>query len=80
MLRHLYDNYADLSMDHLEESDRRMREPWDPNTPFESLIKQINDAVELADHAGAPYTPVQIVNTAYGLVEKTGVFEIDCRR
>ena len=80
MLRHLYDTYAELSLDDIEDNDRRMREPWDPNTPFEALIKQINDAVELADHAGAPYTPVQVVNTAYGLVEKTGVFEIDCRK
>ena len=80
MLRHLYTTYVELSLDDIEDNDRRMRKPWDPNTPFEALIKQINDAVELADHAGAPYTPVQVVNTAYGLVEKTGVFEIDCRK
>ena len=80
MLQHLYDTYADISAENLEENDKKMREPWDPNAPFEELIKQIKDAVDLADHAGAPYSQEQIVNTAYNLVERTGVFDIDCRK
>ena len=80
MLTHLYDTYADISAENLEENDKKMREPWDPNSPFEGLIKQIKDAVDLADHAGAPYSQEQIVNTAYNLVERSGVFDIDCRK
>ena len=79
MLRHLYDTYADISAEDLEENDRRLREQWDPNQPFEQLIKQIQDAIDLADHAGVPYTAEQIINIAYNLVERTGIFEMDCR-
>ena len=79
MLRHLYETYADISADDLETNDVKMKEPWDPNQPFEQLVKQIQDAIDMADHAGVPYTPQQIVNVAYNLVERTGMFEIDCR-
>ena len=79
MLRHLYESYADISADDLETKDSKMKEPWYPNQPFEQLVKQIQDAIDLADHVGVPYTPQQIVNVAYNLVERTGMFEIDCR-
>ena len=77
MFRHLYNTYADICADELEENDRRLKEPWDPNTPFESLIKQVQDAIDLADHTGVPYTNKQVINIAYNLVEQTGIFEHD---
>ena len=80
MLRHLYETHADISADDLDENDRKMREPWDPNGPFEGLIKQIKDSVDLADHAGVPYSQEQIVNTAYTLVDRAGVLDFDCRK
>ena len=80
MLRHLYATYADITADDLDENDKKMREPWDPNGPFEGLIKQIKDAVELAEHAGVPYSQEQIVNTAYNLIERAGVVDLDCRK
>ena len=80
MLRHLYDNYADISADDLEANDKKLREPWDPNTPFVTLIKQIQDAIELTDHAGVPYTPEQTVSAAYSLIERTGILEADCKK
>ena len=78
MLHHLYNTYADISADDLEENDKRLKEPWDPNAPFESLIKQVQDAIDLADHAGVPYTNKQVINIVYNLVENTGIFEHDC--
>ena len=80
LLRHLYDGYAAISADDLEHNDKRLREQWDPNTPFATLIKQITDATDLADHAGVPYTAEQTVSAAYTLVERTGVLEADCKK
>ena len=80
MLRHLYETYADITADDIEENDRKMREPWDPNGPYEGLIKQIKDAVDLPDHAGVPYSQEQIVNTAYNLIKHAGVFDLDCQK
>ena len=49
-----------------------------PKSPL--IIKQIKDSVDLADHAGVPYSQEQIVNTAYTLVDRVGVLELDCRK
>ena len=63
----------------MENNDKRLKEPWDPSQPFKQLVKQVQDTIDLADHAGVPYTLEQIVNVAYNLVERTGIFEIDCQ-
>ena len=79
LLKHLYDTYANISADDLENNDKNLREPWDPNSPFQALVKQIKDAADYADHAGVPYSPEQIVTAAYNNVDNTGVFAMDCR-
>ena len=78
MLRHLYDTYANISADNLDENDKRLKAPWDPNAPFESFIKQVQDAITLSDHAGVPYTNKKVINIAYQTLEQTGSFEHDC--
>ena len=79
MWRHLYETYTDILAEDLENNDKILKEPWDPSQLFELLVKQVQDMIDLADHAGVPYTPEQIVNVAYNLVERTGIFEINCR-
>ena len=51
-----------------------MKKPYDPNLPIENLFEQINDVDEYAASGNTPYTPLQIVMTAYQLVFNTGVF------
>jgi hypothetical protein len=52
-----------------------MIKPWDPNTPFEILAKQINDCANFSDAAGQPYSPAQILTQAYSLVFVTGLYK-----
>jgi hypothetical protein len=47
---------------------------WDPNTPFEMLIEQIEDAMEIADTTGQAYTDAQVLTLAYTLVYNTGLY------
>ena len=56
-----------------------MKADYNVNQPIEVLIDQIDDAVDMAAAADAPYTPVQVVTTAYTLVFKTGMFADDCK-
>ena len=77
LLRHLYTTYAKITPTDLKENDARMNAPYDPNQPFEFLIKQIQDAADYAAHAGTPYSQEQILATAYDLVFKTGMFSND---
>ena len=58
--------YAKISADDLDENNKKLRELWDPNIPFQTLFKQIKDATKDID--------IQIVfNNAGFLV--TGFFD-----
>ena len=80
MLTHLYTTYAKISPVDLKENEQKMNSPWDPNQPFEVLVRQIQDATDFASHGGSPYTQRQIVDTAYTLVYSTGLFHDDCKK
>jgi hypothetical protein len=43
------------------------------------MYKQIEDAIEFAAAGQAPYAPAQVINTAYQLVFRTGIFSDDCK-
>ena len=36
--------------------------------------------MDLADHAGVPYTAKQTVSAAYTLIERTGLLEANCKK
>ena len=48
------------------------------NQPFESIIEQIETAIEFADTRRVPYTPEQAEKTAYNLILVTGYFTNAC--
>ena len=56
-----------------------MLAPYNVNTPIETLFKQIEDAVDIASKAGAPYNQNQILNTAYTLIYNANIFSQTCR-
>ena len=61
ILQHLFDNYSNITPLELEDNDTKMRATWDPNSPFDCLVKQIEDGQDYADDGGQPYT----VNNSY---------------
>ena len=79
MLTHLYATYAQIKQGELEENDRRMKQDWDPNQPFEVLIDQIEDSVAYAAAEDMPYTVPQVVNTAYNIIFRAGMFTDECK-
>jgi hypothetical protein len=79
MLTHLYTAYAKISAGDLDDNDAKMKADWDPNQPFEVLIDQIEDSIDMAAAANNPYTPEQVVLIAYNLVFKTGLFDEECK-
>ena len=64
-MAHLYLNYAKITPNDLALNDKAMKTPDDPNLPIESLFEHITDAVEYTSSGKTPYTPLQIVSTAY---------------
>ena len=57
-----------------------MRSNWDPNSPFDYLIKQIEDGQDYAEDGGQPYTTEQLLHIAYTLVFKTGLYFEECKQ
>ena len=56
-----------------------MKTPWNPSTPFETLLQQLDDAQEYTDAGGQPFTTAQLLTTALSLVFNTGLFFDDCK-
>ena len=79
ILQHLFDNYSNITPLELEDNDTKMRTTWDPNSPFDCLVKQIEDGQDYADDGGQPYTAEQLLHIAYTLVFETGLYFEDCK-
>ena len=79
ILQHLFDNYGNITPLELEDNDTKMRATWDPNSPFDCLVKQIEDGQDYADDGGQPFTAEQLLRIAYTLVFKTGLYFEDCK-
>ena len=79
ILTHLFDNYSNITPLELEDNNTKMRATWDPNSPFDCLIKQIEDGQDYANDGGQPYTAKQLLRIAYTLVFKTGLYFEDCK-
>ena len=68
LITYLYTVYAKISAADLEANNTRMKVPYDVNLPINTFFDQIGDAVEFATAGNAPFTPVQVVNTAYNVI------------
>ena len=79
MVQHLYTNYGPITQVDLDDNYKRLNAPYDPSVPIENLFQQIEDAVEYADAANAPFSDAQIVNVAYLHMLRTGVYKDACR-
>ena len=79
LLNHLFNNYGNITQLELEDNDTKMRTLWDPNSPFDCLIQQLEDGQDYADDGGQPYTTDQLLRIAYTLIFKTGLYFKDCK-
>ena len=74
LLTHLFENYGNITQLELEDNDTKMRSLWDPNSPFDCLVQQLEDGQDYANDDGQPYTTDQLLRIAYTLVFKTGLY------
>ena len=79
MLEHLYANYANISPANLQQNDAKLRAPYDANHPIETLIDQVELAVEYSAVGKTPYSAEKVVTIAFQLVFQTGLFLDDCK-
>lgn len=79
LLDHLYAQYARISAADLHANDGNFKAAYDPNLPIETLFDQIENGVDFAAAALTPYTPEQVVSTAYQCIFATGLFTEECK-
>jgi hypothetical protein len=79
LLDHLYSQYAQISAADLQENDAALKTAYDPNLLIETLFDQVEDDVDFAAAGNTPYSPAQVVTTAYQLIYATGMFLDDCK-
>ena len=79
ILTHSYTVYAKIKPSNLEENDKRMKASYDVKLPIETFFDQIKDAVEFSSAGNTPFTPVQVVNTAFNIISSTGIFQDNCK-
>ena len=80
MIDHLYDVYTKIQPNDLVKNTERMSAPWDPNQPFEYLIRKIQNGIDFAAHGQAPLSTEQVVNIAYTVAANTGLFNDECKK
>ena len=78
LLTHLFENYSNITQLELEDNDTKMRSLWDPNSPFDCLVQQLEDGQDYADDGGKLFTTDQLRRIAYTFVFKTGLYFEDC--
>jgi hypothetical protein len=80
MLDHLFKTYGNITAVDLEINFEHMRRAWDPQQPFESLFKQIQDCADYSEAGGVLIGHPQQLNVGYAKIFATGHFMSACCR
>ena len=75
---HLYDKYGDLDKADIEDLDKQLAEPCNPNEPFGTFVKRIEDIIEIAEAAGCGCAPEQITSKEFNLISKSQAYSKGC--
>ena len=79
ILKHLYYEYACISVDDFHNNDVSLKNAYDPDQPIESLFDQVGNALDYDASGNTPYSPAQVDATAFQLLFATGMFLDDCK-
>ena len=79
ILTHLYTTYAKIKPSDLDANHDRMNAPYDADLLIKASFNQIEDSIDFASAGNAPFTPVQVVNTAFNVTASTGMFQDNCK-
>ena len=80
LLTHLWDNYGTIDQGDLSANEDRMKAPWSPPTPIETLFKKMNDGKKFAKEGGEVISDTQIVRYTYDIIMATGLFTAACTK
>ena len=79
LLDHLIDRYGKITPADLEANKMRMNEPIDATQTIDVFFKRIDDCIQYADDGEVPFTPEQILQTAYHAMSTSGHYNDACK-
>ena len=79
LITHLYDNYGKITDADLRKNQETMVENLDTNLPIETFYHRIEDCVAFAAAGNTPFTPQQVVSTAFHTIQQSGIMVEDVR-
>jgi hypothetical protein len=77
-MEHLLTTYGRILPSKIVRNDAYFRKEFDANEPIEMLYEQIEDAMQLATDANAPYNENQVLANALNLVQRTKLYRHSC--
>ena len=80
IMKHLFDTYGHISATTLNEKRQEIsNQSYDPGKPIDILFNKISKYATVADVAGSPETPTQLINMALIILTRSGIFTHDIR-
>ena len=79
LITHLYDYFGKISVADLSTNNETIMTPCDFSLPITKLFYQIEEVVSHAKVGRTPFTKELILQKAYMLTLKTGIYGEDCR-
>jgi len=79
LMEHIWTTYGKITTSDLTANEERMYVDWNPPTPIETLYEQLIDGQQFALKGGETIHDSQLVRKGYEILEKTGLFNEDCK-
>ena len=79
LLTHLYRTYGRITDVDLRKNQEVLNEAFDPNLPIESFFRRVEACVDFAAAGQTPFSPQQVVSSAFYTIQKSGYFPDDSK-
>jgi hypothetical protein len=80
MIDHLFLSYGSITDVYIDQNFENMRKAWDPQQPVETIFKQNQDCVDLAEAGVFTIGAAQKLSSVYSKIFKSGKFNSAYRR
>jgi hypothetical protein len=78
LIQYLFDEFGDITPINLRANAKRLDKDWDLNQPIQTLYSRIKEIQAYAQAGNRTFTFHQLVDAAYTIIYKRGVYYNDC--
>jgi hypothetical protein len=79
ILTHLWTTYGRIKKEELEINIERMKQPWNPPTPIESLFTQLEDGMVFAEEGKEPILESSVIRWGATIFQESNAFPEECK-